>query len=345
MKKISKVEKGVDSLGSHSKGRRGKVSRKMMAITAIVIGCFVITASGALLSHYGKIQTTANISQSVLIDGNDYATPVTHEFSIVAGCTEVFKHKIENRACVEAPIDITTLVNGYDEVEGVNIYYYIMDGWRTLHLENKDSSWQPIDDDYYADFSWNPCCPNLDWTLEGTFAASTEYVLIYYADQPDRYVNWGGAPALELATFTSNADGAFSESGIQNLGACLPYETDWNIGPNADYTQLPDNYKHGKGAKIWLILASDYNGVDKVLTGWHPDSYLFETDLIAYFDCDINPIPKYLFPYFEDEEDTLGPPYVLQPGEEICLFIVYNFDVAIVPGTYTITTKVVPTST
>jgi len=326
-----------------------------VGIFAVLIAATLI-ASGALLSYYGKVETVAHVQQSVLIDGSDYTTTINDGgedgFNIIAGCTEIFKHKILNQGCVGAPIGITTSIIAYGKgTEGVNVDYYIMNGWKTLHLEDKSNTveggtWTVIEGDYYADFSYNPCCPDLDWTLVGTFAPAIEYVLIYYADQPERFTNWGGAPALEIATFTSDATtGDFSESGTQNLGACIPYETDWNIGPDAHYRQTPDFYNHGKGAKIWLIPLADYNDAGEVLKAWNPANYLFETDLIAYFDCNINPVPTYLFPYFVYETPvTLPCEYTLQPGEEICLFIKYNFDVAIKPGQYDITTKIVPTS-
>lgn len=333
----------LDNPQGKKKGRRGIGITKKTAIGlfAVLIAGTLIASAG-LLSYYGSVETTADVSQSVLIDGNDYETPLSHSFDINAGCTKIYKHKIKNTACVEAPIEITTDIDGYGKGPGgVNVDYYICDGWKTLTLENKDSNWDVINDGYYAEFTYNPCCPTLNWELRGTFMPETNYVLIYYADQPDRFANWGGAPALELATFTSDINGNFTETGNQNLGQCIPIEADWNIGEDADYV-ASDGYIHGKGAKIWIVPASIYDGVDTELTDWVPDEILFETDLIAYFDCDINPIPKYLHPYLDYEIPIGTTTYLMDPGEEICLFMSYNFDVSIKPGLYDITTKIIP---
>lgn len=310
----------------------------LVVLAVFVAGSFI--ASAGLLPFFGKIEANATVAQSVVVDGNEWDTSISHELEISAGCFEVYKHKLTNQACVDAPITLATSINGYGNgPDGVYVDYYLMEGWKTLTLENKDSNWDIIEDDYFAEFTYNPCCPELDWTLEGTFMPSTEYVLIYYADQPDRFASWGGAPALEITTFTSDADGTFYETGNKELDGCLPYDVDWNIGPDADYV-ASDGYEHGKGAKIWLVPAAVYDGVDTELNGWTPDEILFETDLIAYFDCDINPVPKYLYPYFDYETEVGTTQYTLAPGEELCLFIVYAFDVGIMPGQYGITTEV-----
>jgi hypothetical protein len=346
MKDIKEIEKMVDklTLSPQKKKRKRTMSRRMAIAATIVVSCFVITASAALLSYYGQITTTAEVSQSVKVDGHAWDNDITHDFTGSAGSTIIYKHKIENTASVEAEIEIVTT----GEVNGINVEYYLMDGWKTLTLENKDSNWDILNDDYSAEFTYNPCCPNLIWELEGTFAANTGYVLIYYADQPDRFTNWGGAPALELATFTSDENGDFSESGSQNLAACLPYEDDWNIGPDADYTDNNngyDDYEHGKGAKIWVVPVAYYDGTNEELTAWAPSEILFETDLIGYFDCNINPLASYLNTYFDYETPMSGTTYTLEPGEQVCLFVSYNFDVALIPGEYTIKTKIKPVTT
>ena len=316
-----------------------------IGIFVVLISMALIASGAGLVSYYGKVEARAHVGQSVTVDGQNWNNQIKHDFDINAGCTEIYKHKITNNACVEAEIEIGSVINGYGKgKDGVNVNHYIMDGWKTLTLENKDSNWKVIDDDYYADFAYNPCCPTFNWELDGTFMPDTDYVLIYYADQPERFTNWGGAPAMEIAEFTSDADGNFSESGNMNFGnKCLPFEEDWNIGPDAHYDWVSeDGYVHGKGAKIWLIPAEIYDGTDIELNNWVPEKSLFETDLMAFFNCNVNPIPDYLYPYFEYETPVGDTTYTLQPGEEICLFIEYNFDVAIVPGTYDITTTVKP---
>ncbi len=315
-------------------------------LTILIAGSLI--ASAGLLSYYGKVETTATVAQSVVIDGQEDNTAIEHSFDITAGCAKWAKHKISNRACVEAPIDILTDINGYGKgPAGVDVDYYTLPGWITLRLENKDSAWDIIDDEFYADVTFNPVCPTFNGDIVGKFAPDTEYVLIYYMDQPDRFVNWGGAPALSIITFITDGEGVFDfdfDVEIDPAETTIPYAADWNIGPDAEY-DVSDGYTHGKGAKLWLVPSAIYNGLETELGAWVPDEILFETDLILYADCDYPlPTPEVLCAYFEYENEMNPTQVTLASGEELSLFIRYWFDVAIMPGDYGITTTVVPYS-
>jgi len=76
----------------------------LLAIVAIAISAGM--ASAALLSYYGKITTTVNVQQSVLVDGNDYTEPIVDELPELApgGETFLFKHWLHNRASVPAMV-------------------------------------------------------------------------------------------------------------------------------------------------------------------------------------------------------------------------------------------------
>jgi len=115
----------------------------------------------------------------------------------------------------------------------------------------------------------------------------TEYNLIYYADKPDRFVDWGGDnPGALIATFTTDGSGdiAATASSVE-LDMDLPCPPDANID-EYDYSGPPDNYTHANGAKIWLVPSTCYD--EPEVTSWAaPASYLFETDLIWYDDTDV----------------------------------------------------------
>ena len=71
-----------------------------------------------------------------------------------------------------------------------------------LILENKNTSdWSVIEDDIQAVLSYDDIGSQFDYTLtaEG-LNPETSYSLIYYSDQPDRFEDWGGAPAFLLGT-------------------------------------------------------------------------------------------------------------------------------------------------
>jgi len=165
---------------------------------------------------------------------------------------------------------------------------------QTLTLENKEvgqgdcgaETWKIISDGTQATLYYNSIGLKFEYKLESS-SFGEDYVLIYYADQPDRFTIWGGAPALLLGTLPA---GQTVLEGSVDTGD-LPSDIDWNKNPNPDYCDCNnghDDYEHCYGAKIWLIPLSDYNGVDKVLKNWNPQNYLFETDLIYYVKSSYN---------------------------------------------------------
>lgn len=94
----------------------------------------------------------------------------------------------------------------------------------------------------------------------------TAYSLIYYADP------WpGNNPGAVVASGVSSADGNMHLSGSTDLGTDLPDAADAN----------------DLGAKIWLVLSSDYNASLTKMVGWQPTEYLFEHNLIQYDDTDL----------------------------------------------------------
>ena len=162
----------------------------------------------------------------------------------------------------------------------------------TLTLENKDFSSVPyivISGGPGATLLYNSSGPEFEWSLEATgLLVDGAYSLIYYADMPDRFVDWGGDNPGALIADVVASGGVISASGITDLGMNLPCYPDANISEYyygtittvSGYTG--DNYATGYGAKIWLVPSSDYT--EPALTAWNPVNYLFETDLISYTD-------------------------------------------------------------
>lgn len=166
---------------------------------------------------------------------------------------------------------------------------------RTLLLENKDTSWDVIDEtggtpEIQGFLTYKTASDNFDFTLDYYgLAAATSYSLIYYADKQDRFDDWGGDPLGKvIKTFTSDGDGIGTETGNVELGMDLPHYDDWNGSGAANYCDDAngfDDYNTCRGAKIWLVLTNDLtSGPNIPLVSWNPVSYLFETDLINYND-------------------------------------------------------------
>ena len=157
-----------------------------------------------------------------------------------------------------------------------------------LYLYEKDpGDWSIVEDGAWGKMKYNLEGPEFDFVFNGHgLDANTDYSLIYYADKPDRYVNWGGDnPGALILSGTSNSEGDIHLAGSIELDMDLPCEPDANMNISEhDYSGEPDYYTHATGAKIWLVPSSDY--VKPAMIAWNPTEYLFESDLITYDDTD-----------------------------------------------------------
>lgn len=160
-----------------------------------------------------------------------------------------------------------------------------------LYLYEKDpSDWSIVDDGAWGKMKFNLAGPTFDFNFNGKgLEPNTEYSLIYYADKPDRFVNWGGNnPGKLIANGTSNEDGNIHLGDSIDLGMDLPHSDDANADiSNHDYSGAPDFYATATGAKIWLVLSEDYDKDNTKMIAWNPEKYLFESDLITYDDTEV----------------------------------------------------------
>lgn len=149
------------------------------------------------------------------------------------------------------------------------------DVWDEVNLVEKNpSTWEIIYGGAYGILRYDTVNSVFDFTFEGYgLEPLTEYSLIYYADRPNRFVNWGGDnPGAHIMTGGTDEFGYISLGGEVELNMDLPH---------------PDDYNYWVGAKIWLVPSADYDVGMKKVTNWNPTEFLFETDLIHYDDTDV----------------------------------------------------------
>jgi hypothetical protein len=157
-------------------------------------------------------------------------------------------------------------------------------------LENKNPvTWQPIADGISAVINYDSSGDDFVWSASGTAPlANTSYSLIYYADKPNRFVNWGGDnPGALIGIIMTTTSGSFDTGSMSvDLDMNLPCTPDANMNISEhNYCGAPDYYTHCTGAKLWMVPSAEYS--EPALTAWNPANYLFETDLITYTDCDL----------------------------------------------------------
>ena len=310
-------------------------------IAVIAVGLLVAgVASAALLTVYVTMTGTMEVKQSVVFA--NYDTEHTYEIGnspANAGNTYIDNETLYNTSETTAPIKFITSYNvpgsgqGWtSSEEGIETSY-----WNTVELRSKDGSWNIIGS-AAATLTYELAASTFNYEFEASeLAINTDYSLIYYADEPERFENWGGSnPGALIAEFTTDVDGnIYAEGtenepveGYKNLAMNLPASPDWNASSEANYcTEASDGYNLCRGAKIWLVPSSDYNETSKKIkdVSWaNMANFLFETDLITY-----------------DDTDTDGVALWLGEGE-LNFFVKNVLDIALVPQNYIIKTDIEP---
>ncbi|MCK5474200.1 MAG: hypothetical protein KAI53_02235 [Candidatus Aenigmarchaeota archaeon] len=270
-------------------------------VPTLVVALMLFSGIGfaALLTNYGIITGTAEVDQSVLVDGEGYEDSLTLTYTIdpaVGGNTYMDEpHTLKDRADVPAYIAVGTTYGG-PSWDGITTRYV---GMATLTKKTVDFGSEVWDVPIGAE------TVDIEYTLIGdSFEAEVvsnaqeNYVLIYYKDNSDRFNS--PADAIYVADVTGN----------------LPYSTDGNVD-EYDYCATGE-YTTCHGAKLWYVPAGAVNN-DGSIDWSQASAFFFETELIQYN---------------QEGELTLYPQHVLNFGIE------NTFDIASIPGSHTITTKI-----
>jgi hypothetical protein len=155
----------------------------------------------------------------------------------------------------------------YETLETISLVVEVIDP-PVLYLWPKNlSDWSFIYDTTCGVMDYNFQGPTFDFYFEGyNLTEDTAYSLIYYANP------WpGDHPGALLGNGTTDSNGDITITGSRDFGHNLPTDPDANTD----------------GAKIWLVLSDDYDDTGMKMIGWDPTEYLFEHNLINYYDTKI----------------------------------------------------------
>jgi len=96
-----------------------KMFGKSVPLLAIVlVGLLTLGASAALLTYYGYVEMTADVEQSIKIDGNVYSTPSTDDLGeVIGGSCYCYSHFIDNVGEKDAKITYSHTGNPAAEVQ------------------------------------------------------------------------------------------------------------------------------------------------------------------------------------------------------------------------------------
>lgn len=154
--------------------------------------------------------------------------------------------------------------------------------------QRSPDSWEIVDGGASGTLTYNLSGARFVFDFYGErLEANSSYSLIYYAASEIGPINLhsnipGALPGALIAEGISDPAGGIHLQGSVNLGMDLPYLTDANY----DYVECCSEYGTNHGAKIWLVPSDCYNSTNMIIREgkWQPDRFLFETELIIYFD-------------------------------------------------------------
>lgn len=146
-----------------------------------------------------------------------------------------------------------------------------------LYLYEKDpNDWTIVEDGAWGLLEYDNEGSEFCYDFDGYDLEIVEdYSLIYYADP------WpGDKPGALIDSVITDGDGEINMMGCVDLGMDLPHPDDYNYTSPCAGDPCP-------GAKIWLVLSSDYDAGNHKMIGWDPTEYLFEGNTILYDDTDV----------------------------------------------------------
>lgn len=334
--------------------------KKTTAVAVIFLTMFAFTVGATILTYYGQINTTANVSQSVLL-GDEfgwyaYDEPVYKVFDVTGGCFKCTCMKIKNDGCIEAGVDVETV--GEPDLDGI-----IVSGWEIpqdyeFHATSitYDDYGKPngldVDITVTVDECWvtwtfdfpvdsDPGNGNMGYGLVIGTPGSLPHPLfqIHNNDGTDPSYDWGThlySPWGPEGTGWNGWHTGDTNTPVDELDwvQCTG-ERQHDDNPDGVFTvsiKLCELFKYGLADNlIWTAHFGaggffDYGGLSKYPEEWTPWSGdITDGEWSWLADC------------FYDSIMQQSPALILQPGETKYFCWCYDFDIAIMPGTYSIT--------
>lgn len=311
-----------------------------------------MVASAGILTMFGQTEVTANVEQSVLLDGIGYDAQVEGtEFDICAGCVECVEHTITNNGCEGIWLDWEH--TGDPTMEGIDV--------------------QMVEK---CEGSGGGCCDHILETLEvvvldgmaewDDFDVYVDGVRVY------SYMAFGGDPetwithTIDLTSYEIQCCGPHTIK--IECSATTPWEHFNPYGQLAvDYVALycennvicdevdigNPTSEAGHNPQGWGPIepantGGAYGGVDNCRCTWFwtdGDDLSMDWDTVDNTGATIELVCEDC--YEEEPEGCYGcpiieTPFYLGPGEELDFCLCYHFDMRIIPGTYHIASQLIP---
>lgn len=122
---------------------------------------------------------------------------------------------------------------------------------------------------------------NYEFTMNSKLDADTDYCLVFYT-RKDGTISWDND---DNEVWGNQSSGLIDSGKTDGSGVLGPLRGTFDFtafGTGLDYIDDGDDYDGSVyGGKVWLVPCSDYDEGGKAVTGYHPNNFLFETDLVT----------------------------------------------------------------
>lgn len=326
---------------------------KAKIIVALVLTVAAVTglASAALLDYYGRIRATVEVEQSILVDGQDWLTITSDNIPEPApgGENFYFKHTLTNQASIPVTVDFETTYS--PPGDGITTTYFELLGY--TYYENIPIDGSPnfplvvTVEDGECNVTWTFDFPVENFTGDGNLNVGLIIALNGDGNGPAFQVhnNDGTDPNYAWGTWLVSPWGPTINDG---------YFGWWSSSVNTPVTQLDwiqatgnRNVPHDNGILTITIskakLGATFHWAASPTVGsgfWNASDVTMQTPSAFGWST---PIVNMATPNYHLAQ-VMGAvtSMTIPSGTTVDFYIGYSFHVAIVPGTYVITTKVVP---
>lgn len=293
---------------------------------------FVVTAT--ILTYFGVVTGTANVNQSITIDGNGYDVATTWESDLVAGKTLVHKHMLSNNA--EKDIDVN--IGTYGVASGVVTNNYEILGY---YYEEDLDSVAPAKItviDLGESVAWHIDFDETDPAFNNGHA---QVALMIGQDGEIQYQihsNDGTVSSYPFGTWLFSPYDTTLDSGcawngwhtscynipVSDFNSIISIgERDIVDNPDAVYQITVDKGMLDSEEFEWMLYLGGNSGTFlNTAAGWS------DNDTSHYYTATIG--------------EKIVNPLNVRLKSDVDILVEHEFDAALAPGTYTLTTEVVP---
>ncbi len=317
--------------------KKVKILGKSIPVLVLVL-LGVGLASAALLPYFGRIITTVEVEQSILLDGQDYTATITDGpfHPAPGGETFCFAHDLENKMSIAGTVELVTT---HVPAGGITTSYYELE--TLVDTRNQEKVW-----------GGTPDVVPLTGQLEVSIKYEGENV-VFKAITPTDY---NAETTLTTFTFDTDSDGiadfqiqymgsdVWNYSGVDVASLTWDYSlTGWESVPsefvtdndinNREFTlKVPMSVLGGLGSNYMFGVQANGVSGHQTFYSTDPAHLWYQTNDYVH--------STYYVPM--DLGTALTTPVTLASGETKDFGLCHAFNVLIMPGNYTITTKVVP---